>query len=72
MQASGTQKKMPTEEARWRKIERFLKKNGSITNVDVRNMFDISAATASRILAKLAADGKLQKTRIGSTWGYTL
>lgn len=72
VQASGTQKKMPTEEARWRKIERFLKKNGSITNVDVRNMFDISAATASRILAKLAADGKLQKTRIGSTWGYTL
>jgi len=61
---------MTTEELRWYKIERFLKKNGTITNADVRQMFNVSSATANRILAKFVDKGKLQKIRIGKSWGY--
>ena len=63
---------MTTDELRWYKIERFLKKNDVITNADVRQLLQISAATANRILAKLTDDGKLQKIRIGRSWGYIL
>jgi len=68
----GNTENMSTEERRWYQIECFLKKHGTITNADVREMLGISSATANRILAKMAEDGKIQKIRIGKSWGYTL
>ena len=68
----GNTKNMSTGEQRWYQIERFLKKDGTITNADVRAMFGVSAATANRILAKIAEDGRIQKIRIGKLWGYRL
>ena len=32
--------------------------------------FDVSSATANRILAKLTETGKLQKIRMGRSWAY--
>ncbi len=72
VQTSGTAAGMSADELRWYKIERFLKKNGTITNADVRQLFQVSAATANRILAKLVDEGKVQKIRISRSWGYTL
>ena len=70
VQTSEPTANMSKDEQRWRQIERFLKKNGTITNADVREMFGVSSATASRILAKLVEEGKLRKTRIGRFWAY--
>ena len=70
VQTSGATESMTTEELRWYKIEKFLRKNHSITNADVRQLFQVSSATANRILAKLTEVGKLQKTRVGKLWGY--
>ena len=61
---------MTADELRWYKVERFLKKNGTITNAEVRQMFQVSSATANRILARFTDEGKLQKIRIGRSWGY--
>ncbi len=72
VQTSGATEHMATDELRWYKIERFLKKNGTITNADVRQMFQVSSATANRILAKMVTGGKIQKTRSGRSWGYVL
>ena len=69
---TGTTENMTTDELRWYKIERFLRKHDMITNADVREMFSVSAATANRILAKLTDDGKLEKVRVGRSWGYRL
>ena len=68
---TGNTENMSAEEQRWCQIERFLKKNGTITNADVREMFGVSAATANRILAKMAVEDRIQKIRIGKSWGYT-
>lgn len=70
VQTSGAAAGMTTEELRWYQIACHLKKNGTITNADVRLMFQVSAATANRILAKQTEEGKLRKTRIGKSWGY--
>ena len=70
VQTSDAAESMTTDELRWYKIELFLKKNGTITNADVRQLFQVSSATANRILAKLSDDGKIQKIRIGKSWGY--
>lgn len=67
---AGVAENMSIAELRWYKIERFLQKNKAITNADVRQVFAVSAATANRILAKLTAEGKIQKVRIGKSWGY--
>ena len=63
-------KKMSTEELRWLRIKQFLQENETIANADVRELFDVSSATANRILAKLTDAGKLEKIRIGKSWGY--
>ena len=68
----GNTENMTTEEQRWYQIERFLKKHGTITNADVREMLDVSSATANRILGKMAGEGRIQKIRIGKSWGYSL
>ncbi len=70
MQTSGATENMTTDELRWYRIERFLKKNGTITNADVRQLLGVSPATANRILGKLTEDGKLQRIRIGRLWAY--
>ena len=70
VQTSGAAVSMTTDELRWYKIERFLKKNDTITNADVRQMFQVSAATANRILSRLNENGMIQKVRIGKLWGY--
>ena len=72
VQTGGAADKMTTDELRWYKIERFLQKNGTITNADVRQMFHVSAATANRILARLTDEEKIQKIRIGKSWGYQI
>lgn len=64
--------KMSDTELRWYKIEQFLQKNEIITNADVRQMFQVSSATANRILAKLTDEGTIQKVRVGKSWGYVL
>ncbi len=69
---AGNVESMNTEEQRWYQIERFLKKNGTITNADVREMLGVSSATANRILGKMTEERKIQKIRIGKFWGYTL
>ena len=72
VQTSGAVESMSTDELRWYKIEKFLKKNSTITNADVRQLFQVSSATANRILAKLVEQGKVQKIRLGKSWGYVL
>lgn len=67
---TGSAENMSAEEQRWYQIERFLKKNGTISNVDVREMFGVSAATANRILARMTDKGKIQKIRLGKSWRY--
>ena len=67
---TGSIESMSTEEQRWYQIERFLKKNGAITNADVREMLGVSSATANRVLARMADEGRIQKIRIGKSWGY--
>ena len=68
----GNTENMSTEEQRRYQIERFLKKYGTITNADVREMLGVSAATANRILAKMVEEERIQKVRIGKSWGYNL
>jgi len=68
----GNAENMSTEERRWYQIERFLKKHGTITNTDVREMLGVSSATANRILGKMTDEGRIQRLRIGKSWGYTV
>lgn len=55
---------------RWLQIKKFLETHEFIMNADVRSLCDVSAATANRILAGLAAEGKLSKCREGGHWAY--
>lgn len=55
---------------RWKQIEQFLERHEVIQNADVRQLCGVSAATANRILAKLAAEGKLVKCRESGHWAY--
>lgn len=55
---------------RWMQIEKFLETHEYIMNADVRSLCNVSAATANRILAGFAAEGKLTKCRINGHWGY--
>ena len=55
---------------RWKQIEQFLEHHDVIQNADVRQLCEVSAATANRILSKLAAEGKLMKCREGGHWAY--
>lgn len=57
---------------RWTQIEKFLETHEFIMNADVRELCDVSAATANRILANLAAGGKLIKFRGGGHWAYKI
>ena len=57
---------------RWRKIEKYLKTHDYIMNVDVRDLFGVSSATANRILAGFSTEGKLVKYRESAHWAYRL
>ena len=57
---------------RWKQIAKFLETHPYIMNADARALFGVSAATANRILAGLAADGKLMKCRHAGHWAYKL
>lgn len=70
VQTTSASESMTTDELRWYKIERFLKRKDTIANADVRQMFHVSSATANRILSRLTEEGKLQKIRNGKSWAY--
>lgn len=72
VQDSGAAVRVTIDELRWYKIERFLKRNNFIVNADVRQLFQVSPATANRILAKLTGEGRLEKIRVAKSWGYIL
>lgn len=56
---------------RWMKISKFTKENeGIIRNSDVRSMFNVSSATANRILKKFVKEKKLMLLKYGSYWAY--
>lgn len=57
---------------RWRKIEKYLKTHDYIMNIDVRDLFGVSSATANRILAGFSTEGKLVKYRESAHWAYRL
>ena len=57
---------------RWKQIEKFLETHPYIMNADVRALCGVSAATANRIRAGLAAEGKLVKYREGGHWAYSM
>lgn len=72
LEAVPTTSPSGSDELRWRKIHRFLQENEFITNADVRDLFQVSSATANRILTKLMDAGKITRERFGKYWGYTL
>lgn len=55
---------------RWNIISDFLNDNDYIMNADLRNLLNVSSATANRILSGFVNDGKLIKIRLGKTWAY--
>ena len=55
---------------RWQQIENFLETHEFIMNADVRSLCNVSAATANRILAGFAAEGKLTRCRQKGHWAY--
>lgn len=57
---------------RWKQIEKFLETHPYIMNADVRALCGVSAATANRILAGLATEGRLIKYHEGGHWAYKL
>ena len=48
----------------------YLKDNSAITNSDVRDLLNVSSATANRILNSMVDKGKLVRFRSGKTWAY--
>ena len=59
-----------SEDEKWLRISKFIEENEYIMNTDIRNMFGVSSATASRMLNRLSSEGKLERVRVGSHWGY--
>ena len=57
---------------RWEEVRQFLDSHELVRNADVRTLFQVSPATANRILAGLAAEGKLVKCHEGGHWAYRL
>ena len=55
---------------RWLQIKKYLETHEYIMNADVRELCNVSAATANRILAGLVAEGKLTRIREGGHWAY--
>ena len=64
--------KMDKKALRWQKIEQFLQTHEYIMNADVRELCEVSAATANRLLTTLVKNGKLVKAHQEGHWGYRL
>ena len=60
------------ESMRKRKILEYLKKHEYIMNADVRELCDVSAATANRILGEMVSGNELVKQHINGHWAYAL
>lgn len=56
---------------RWNMISSFLDDNDCIMNADVRELLNVSSATANRILSAFVDSRKLMKIRNGKTWAYS-
>lgn len=63
---------MSTNEVRWQQIYQFLQEHNVITNANVRELLQVSPATANRILAGFTERGLIHKIRIGKQWAYRL
>ena len=61
---------MDKDTLRRMQIKKYLESHEFIMNADVRMICDVSAATANRILASLAEEGKLTKIRANGHWAY--
>lgn len=72
VETSEAAQNMTDGDLRLFKIEQFLQKNKYISNADVRQLLQVSSATANRILAKLVDEDIIHKVRVGKSWGYTL
>lgn len=57
---------------RWNKINDYLETHEYILNSDVQKLLGVSSATATRILVGFMKDGKLNRIRIKSCWGYVI
>lgn len=57
---------------RWKKIEAYLETHDYIMNANVRELCEVSAATANRILLGLVTEGKLTKCHKKGHWVYNL
>ena len=64
--------KMDKATMRWKQIEKYLKTHSFIMNSDVRELFHVSAATATRMLAGLVSEGKLIQCHQSGHWAYRL
>ena len=62
--------KMNKKTLRWQKIEQFLQMHEYIMNADVRELCEVSAATANRILSDFVATNQLIKYRKNGHWVY--
>lgn len=62
--------KIDKKALRWQKIEQFLQTHEYIMNADVRELYGVSVATANRILAGLANERRVYKTRANGHWVY--
>ena len=60
------------EQQRWQIVYGYLQENPYITNADVRNTLEVSAATANRILGKFTENGLIEKIHVNGHWAYVL
>ena len=49
---------------------KMLRQQRGMSQQTLGEMLGVSAATANRILGKMAGEGRIQKIRIGKSWGY--
>ena len=57
---------------RWIKISSYVESHEYITNANVRELFNVSSATANCILSALTVDGKREKVHVNVHWAYRL
>ena len=74
MEASDavSDRKLDKATLRWNKIQAFLQIHDYIMNADVRELCDVSAATANRILGNLASENRIVKIHVCGHWKYQL
>ena len=68
--APATKSKSEKTADRETAVMAYLNENGSVTNGDVRELLNVSVATANRILNSMADKGMLIRFRSGRTWAY--